>query len=100
MTKKVDANHAEIVQALRRLGCSVADTHTLGRGYPDMLAGIGGRHNLMIEVKCGPRWKLTPDEEQFHRTWKGSPIRIVTSVEDAIALVREVWGNADSDGTG
>lgn len=40
--RRVDANHAEIVEAYRRLGCSARSTAPLGDGFPDIAVGYGG----------------------------------------------------------
>jgi hypothetical protein len=34
---KVDANHGEIVKALRSAGCGVLDLSAVGNGCPDLL---------------------------------------------------------------
>lgn len=52
----MDQNHAEIVHALRDVGCSVLSLASLGRGAPDLLCGYKGR-NVLLEVKK-PKGKL------------------------------------------
>lgn len=88
--RRTDRNHAEIVNALRKLQCSVADTSGAGCGFPDLVVGVRG-HNLLIEVKDGRKKpsarKLTPAQIQFHATWRGN-IHIVESVDQAIELIR------------
>lgn len=83
---KVDRNQAEIVDALRRAGCSVYCLHSVGKGFPDLLVGRAGRNKLM-EVKDGAlppsARKLTPDEEKFHQEWRGEVV-IVYTPEDAL----------------
>lgn len=90
---KVDANQTEIVKAFRELGCSVAITSHLGKGFPDMVVGIMGRHNLLVEVKDGAKppskRKLTPDEQEFKDNWTGQYC-VVESIEDVHRLVNEV----------
>ena len=89
---KVDRNHAEIVKALRQMGCSVVSLAPLGNGCPDILVGIFGR-NLLLEVKDGDnsasRRKLTPLEREFHNTWKGQLATVLT-VNDAIRAVNGI----------
>lgn len=88
---RVDGNHSEIAEALRRAGCTVLHLHQLGGGCPDLLAGIDGR-NLLIEVKDGSkppsRRALTPDEAAFHATWRGQ-IAVVSTVAEALELALE-----------
>lgn len=83
---KVDANHAEIVRALRSVGCYVVDLSRLGQGVPDLLWSRGGLCGL-LEVKDGAKppsaRKLTPDEIEFRTLWRG-PYAVVESVEQAI----------------
>ena len=67
MAKRTDRNQREIVEALRAMGASVQDLHTIGHGCGDILIGWRGV-NLLAEVKNG-KAKLTPDEKEFHRQW-------------------------------
>ena len=86
---RIDANQTAITQALRRMGASVQHLHTLGAGCPDLLVGFRGV-NLLMEVKDGEKIpskrKLTPDEQEWHDTWRGQ-VSIVESVEDAVNLL-------------
>ena len=87
---KVDANHAEIVAALRRMGCSVISLAPIGGGCGDILVGRRGI-NLMFEIKDGSKppseCELTHDEKIFHAQWAGQ-ISTVYSAREAIELVR------------
>lgn len=86
---RTDANHAEIVAALRSIGVSVVSTADIGDGFPDLIAGYRGV-NVLLEVKDGSkppsRRKLTPDEIKFHTDWHGK-IYTVFSAEDALNVV-------------
>jgi hypothetical protein len=94
---KVDRNHGEVVNALRKVGCSVQDLSAVGKGCPDLLVGVTCRAhdgvNLLLEVKDGAKppsaRKLTPDQEQWHGHWRG-PVAIVTTVDEALDIVREI----------
>jgi hypothetical protein len=70
----VDANQPAIVRQLRDFGCTVQPLHTIGQGCPDLLCAYGGI-NFLVEVKDGDKppskRKLTPDEKEFHDTWRG-----------------------------
>jgi hypothetical protein len=87
MPKRTDANQRSIVEALREFGATVFDTHELGRGYVDLCVGFGGRSYLMeVKAKGG---KLTEAEAKFRGSWRGSPIYIIHSVEEAIDIITE-----------
>lgn len=90
-----DDNHAEVRDALRRIpGVSVADTASLGGGFPDLVVGFGGDWgaNVLLEVKDGKKppssRRLTQDERIFHDIWQG-PVFVVSSAEEAVAVVEE-----------
>ena len=86
---RVDVNQAEIVTAFRSAGASVQQLHSVGRGCPDLLVGFGGR-NLLIECKdgdkCASKRRLTPDQVEWHRTWRGR-VAIVENPEAAVAVL-------------
>ena len=87
---RVDANHAEIVGALRSAGCWVLDLSAVGQGCPDLLVH-GPTHPwdlVLIEIKDGAKppseRKLTPAQVKFHAGCN-APLRVVTSVDEALA---------------
>lgn len=86
---KVDRNQAEIVKALRQMGCSVLSMAAIGNGAPDLLVARCGRV-LLVEVKnseqCPSKQRLTEDQVSFHRNWN-SEINIIHSVDEAIKLI-------------
>lgn len=88
---KVDRNHAEIIETLRKCGWYVYDSSRLGRGFPDLVAAKGERLEL-IEVKDGSKplsaRRLTPDEREVFQGFsaKGVSVRIVTTSEEAMRL--------------
>lgn len=90
---KRDANHAEIVKALRAIGVKVLDLGAVGNGCPDLLVGCQGRLTL-LEIKDGNKppsaRSLTDDQRVFHREWlaDGLPVFTVESVESAINAAR------------
>ena len=79
---RVDANHAEIVAALRDRGCLVQSLAALGHGVPDLLVGYRGKLYL-IEVKT-PRGKPTADQVRWQA--QGWPVTVVRSVDEALSL--------------
>ena len=86
---RTDANHREIVDALRKVGASVADTSSIGLGFPDLVVGFRGR-NLLLEVKDGKKSpskrKLTVHQDVFASCWQGQWV-CVSSVDEAIKEV-------------
>ena len=88
---KLDVNHLEIVATLRKCGASVVSMASLGGGVPDLLVGWNGRTCLM-EIKDGNKppsqRKLTEDQMQFHREWRGGSIAIVDSVDAALRILK------------
>ena len=82
--KKVDANQAEIVEALRAAGASVTDLSRFGHGVPDLLVGYNFR-NYLLEVKAHSA-KLTPSEERWRDNWEGTAF-IVRTVEHALRVI-------------
>ncbi len=52
--KRTDANQNEIVEGLRKVGCTVAVTSAAGDGFPDIVVGrtdiSGERKNWLIET--------------------------------------------------
>lgn len=83
--KRVDAHHAYIRDALRKAGVLVFDTSAVGRGYPDLVCGYGGKI-FMLEIKEAGG-KLTPAQEKFHGLWAGYPVYVVRSVEDVMNAI-------------
>lgn len=86
---RVDANHAEVVKALRKAGCSVASLASVGAGIPDLVVGIRGV-NLLLEIKDGSKppsaRQLTDDEKAFMTAWRGQ-YAVVESAEQAVGVV-------------
>lgn len=87
---RIDPNQPDIVAKLRKFGCSVAHTHTLGDGFPDIVVGYNGL-NFMFEIKNPlqppSKRRLTPDEVIFHDNWKGT-IHVIESFEDAFSIIQ------------
>lgn len=91
---KVDANHAEVVDALRAAGCGVLSLAAVGKGCPDLLVHPPTypdcRMAVLMEIKDGAKppseRKLTKAQVEFHRKWKGW-IYTVTSVDEALDVM-------------
>lgn len=86
---RIDANHAAVVNALRKAGCSVQSLAALGKGVPDLLVARCG-NNVLLEVKDGVKppsqRKLTDDEREWHVKWN-APVYTVNSIEEALRAV-------------
>jgi Holliday junction resolvase len=94
---RTDRNQQDVIDALRKAGCSVLSLANVGQGCPDLLCGLAGK-NWLIEVKDGTkppsRQKLTPAQERFHefhvehpeKYWNGQKA-VVTTVHEALAVV-------------
>ena len=89
---RTDANHTDVVEMFRHMGCSVFSLAGVGDGCPDLLVGYLSVTHL-IEIKDGDkspsRRKLTDDEAEWHASWLGRPVNIVESPAEANELVRE-----------
>lgn len=85
---KTDANQAEIVEALRKFGCSVETLHPVGQGVPDLMVGYRGV-NLLFEVKAKLKGRLTPQQHVWHAEWRGQ-VTVVHSAEDALEVLEGV----------
>ena len=83
---RADANQPPIVQALRTVGATVYSLHRVGAGVPDLLVGFRGV-TYLLEVKEPKGGTLTPQQIDFGLTWKGRPISIVKSVEEALRAI-------------
>jgi len=80
--KRRDANHREIIDALRQAGCDVEEPDVC-----DALVGRAGR-NYMLEVKV-PGYAesaLKPRQKRLRATWRGQ-YAIVTTIAEALAAV-------------
>lgn len=90
---KVDDSHQRFVAALRAHGFSVFSTAAVSDGFPDAVAGFGGR-TFLLEFKDGEKppsaRKLTPAQVKFKDEWKGDYTLIETlqDIEHFVAQVK------------
>ena len=87
MTRKTDGNQPEIVEQLRDIpGMSVADTHMVGNGFPDIACGYK-TFNYLFEVKVpGRARRLTDFERKWLEAWNGQ-VAVIESFEDACRIM-------------
>lgn len=94
-SRRKDANHAEVVAAFEAAGASVEAIESGRAGCPDLIVGIFGIDQL-VEVKDGSKAPskraLSKDQRNWHRAWRGRPVLVVESVEDALAVVAKMRG--------
>jgi Holliday junction resolvase len=88
---KKDGNQTRLVNQLRACGISVAITHRLGDGFPDIVAGWQGK-NYLLEIKdpaqVPSKRKLSKDEEIFRDAWKGQ-YDIVETLDDVLQIIKK-----------
>lgn len=85
--KRRDSNESMIIDTLRGFGLYVYPIDT----PCDLLVGFKGTTHL-IEIKSGPKAKLTPAQRTFQAMWRGSPVVVLSTVEEAEEWAREVRG--------
>ena len=79
---RVDANQQQVVSALRAAGAYVWII-----GLPvDLLVGYKG-HSFLVEVKNGPRKRLTALQEDFFNNWSGSTLARIDGPEAALRMI-------------
>ena len=83
-TGRIDVNHALIVEALRKAGCTVQSLAKVGDGCPDLLVGRAGK-NYLLEVKDA-HGVMEPNQIAWHATWNGH-VATVRTVDVAFAAV-------------
>ncbi len=93
--KRVDANHTQVVEALRSAGCVVDDLSAIGGGVPDILVGYlrrGDRLFWLCEIKDGAKpksdQKLTDAQIRWHEKYAGWPVSVVDGPEAALRHLR------------
>lgn len=87
---RVDDNHTETVEDLRKLGCSVLSLHAVGMGAPDICVGWRG-NNYLFEIKNPEKppseRKLNKMQVNWHGDWRGQ-VHVIHSAEEALEIMR------------
>lgn len=87
---KKDANHKEIVDAFFKLGADVLDISSMGCGMPDLVVWCRNLWHL-VDVKnlktAYGRRGLNKRQIQWAKEWKGGPIYLISTIEQAADLV-------------
>lgn len=87
--RRTDANHGDIIDVLRALGCAVLDLSALGKGCPDILVAGGPVDECtLVEIKNPDtsygRKGTTGKQKAVMNFWP-KRTAVLWSVEDAIA---------------
>jgi Holliday junction resolvase len=80
---RIDTNHKEIVEALRKAGATVVSLASMKHGCPDLLVGYENE-TLLMEIKKDSKSRFTPDQLDFIAKWRGGAVSRVDSVDAAI----------------
>ena len=87
---KIDANHEQVVTALRAAGATVQSLAGVGKGVPDLLVGYQGQ-TLLMEVKDGlkppSKRALNEDQLRWHGSWNGGALAVVDSPDAALRIL-------------
>jgi len=79
---RVDANQMQIVSALRAAGAYVWII-----GLPvDLLVGYKG-HTFLMEIKDGPKKRLTKLQADFFENWTGGTLCRIDCPEAALRMI-------------
>lgn len=89
--RRADDNQRELVEQIRQIpGTTVAHTHTIGKGFPDIVLGFNGK-NYLFEIKDPSKppsaRKLTVAEENWHSWWTGR-VYIVETIDDVLKIIQ------------
>ena len=87
---KKDANHHEVVDALKKAGAYVIDMSHVGGGFPDLITGFQGK-TLLMEIK-NPKTSygkkgLNKNQLKWKEQWTGGPYCIVDSPQAALEMI-------------
>lgn len=80
-----DTNHAEIRDGLRACGFSVFDAGSVGGSYPDLVCGAH-QITFLFEVKAFGG-KVSDGQSRFAANWRGGPVSVVRTLEDALGVI-------------
>jgi len=79
---RVDANQSEIVSTLRAAGAYVWII-----GLPvDLLVGYNN-HTYLVEIKDGPKKRLTKLQQDFFDNWTGGTLCRIDGPEAALRMI-------------
>lgn len=89
--RKVDANQAQIVAELRRVGAKVLILSAVGGGCPDLAVWHFGRWTFMeCKNKDGRGVRYTPDQLKWREEFKGASVA-VCDAREALEAIGAGW---------
>lgn len=99
-----DKNHDELSGVFVEAGCSVSDMATCGvDDFPDVIVGCIGLNHLVEyknpETRYG-RSGLNAGQKVFARDWRGGKVWMVSTRDEALALVQNWRRHARIDTAG
>jgi hypothetical protein len=80
---RVDSNQAEIVDALKRAGCTVQPLTAVGSGCPDLLVSRAGV-NYLLELKADS--ELAKSQIDWINAWNAK-VHVVRNIDEALRAV-------------
>ena len=87
--KRVDENQADVVKELRSYGVTVQSLAEVGGGCPDILCGWMDQ-SFVFEIKNPEQpksgRKLTRDEDQWIKAWRGQ-VAVIETAEEALRIM-------------
>jgi len=96
-----DANHNEIVEILEKGGIIVKDTSKLMQGFPDLLVWHMDAWHL-VEIKnpntAYGKKGLSKSQQKFADDWRGGPVFIMRTKEDAEKFIIGEFAEIDQVG--
>ena len=90
--RKTDANQSDIIATLREVGATVVDLSAVGKGVPDLLVGFRGATYLLEVKNVKGRNRTTPDQDVFYAWWRGAPVFIVRTADEALTAIGATEG--------
>lgn len=87
--RKKDSNHGTVVEAFKFAGASWLNIEGSTPGAPDGALGVSGATHL-VEIKPDSKLKAhapRPTQMKFAAEWRGSPVHLVRSPQEAWELV-------------
>lgn len=94
---RVDQSQKDIIAALEQMGATVEVIRSLKAGCPDLLVGYWGI-NFLVECKTPKTGRLSDAQKEWATRWRGDPPKVLKTVDDTIAFVREVQKAATTAG--
>jgi len=87
---KKDANHNEVVDALKKAGAYVLDMSHVGRGFPDLIVGFQSK-TILMEIKNSKtsygKKGLNKNQLKWKEHWLGGAYCVVDSPEAALRMI-------------